>query len=633
MEKEDSGEISLPGDVDSCGICLGTFKNPKILPCFHSYCSHCLEEYVDKTARNKHFTCPMCLSDVTLPVGGVDEFQTNFYIRGRKARRSAKANTPCDVCEQKLRADNSCLECEQNLCTVCSKSHLRMTSSRDHHLVSLSERDLPQNERLTARVYCEKHKADELCFYCEKCSAVICLRCKVTTHENHPSKDLSDVALDTRAVITGKIDTAKTHLPALHDQINKTNVHESEMKTTRENILKVIKEAAQKLHADIDNVASGLLQDVRDECQVEAARIEFERLAISNKAKSLSRQLHTANQVVNYASDAELAKNKDELVCRLDSLTQTTRSRSPAPLSLVFQPSEKNEGSLEELLGSLRIGRSSKPEMRVETVSQFRVEDTYKVVSSICPTAEGHAWVTCGWKSDLHLYSKQGEKIKSHNFGKNIDTIFKDQEENLFLCSSDEHCIVKLNETGGIDVIVQSSGYPRGVALTRDRHILVCCAQTLAFQDFKAQHNNKVVKYTMNGKLVGEVGAVDALFKYPIRVAENITGDICVADCHRRCVIIYRPTGLLKATYAGTTSGLLESPFDPRGIVCDERGNLLIADNSNGVVHVLDHCANFLQLLLTGTDAVPGLYAIGLGRAGCLWVGGRDGAVKVFRYS
>lgn len=66
----------------SCKICLEPFLRPKALPCLHSFCEHCLRDYVRRHPGEKpgHFPCPMCRKDTPIPTGGIQQFQDNFLL-------------------------------------------------------------------------------------------------------------------------------------------------------------------------------------------------------------------------------------------------------------------------------------------------------------------------------------------------------------------------------------------------------------------------------------------------------------------------------------------------------------------------------------------------------------------------
>ena len=55
----------------SCGICRETFKNPKFLPCNHTFCQECLQAMVRAADDPAPLRCPTCRAEVTLPPGGV----------------------------------------------------------------------------------------------------------------------------------------------------------------------------------------------------------------------------------------------------------------------------------------------------------------------------------------------------------------------------------------------------------------------------------------------------------------------------------------------------------------------------------------------------------------------------------
>ena len=43
----------------TCSVCLETFKDPKVLPCLHSYCHECIVNLA-KNANSNTIDCPEC---------------------------------------------------------------------------------------------------------------------------------------------------------------------------------------------------------------------------------------------------------------------------------------------------------------------------------------------------------------------------------------------------------------------------------------------------------------------------------------------------------------------------------------------------------------------------------------------
>ena len=48
----------------SCAICFERFKEPKVLPCLHTYCKECLVKLMKKKGSDHIITCPECRQDI-----------------------------------------------------------------------------------------------------------------------------------------------------------------------------------------------------------------------------------------------------------------------------------------------------------------------------------------------------------------------------------------------------------------------------------------------------------------------------------------------------------------------------------------------------------------------------------------
>ncbi|VDL79360.1 unnamed protein product [Nippostrongylus brasiliensis] len=64
----------------TCPICLDRYKQPKLLPCQHTFCYPCLESCADSLHRT--LKCPECRAEHSIPYDGVKAFQTNYTLTG-----------------------------------------------------------------------------------------------------------------------------------------------------------------------------------------------------------------------------------------------------------------------------------------------------------------------------------------------------------------------------------------------------------------------------------------------------------------------------------------------------------------------------------------------------------------------
>ncbi|XP_050418107.2 tripartite motif-containing protein 2-like [Patella vulgata] len=151
-------------DTQCCSICLDDFTKAKILPCFHTFCQQCIDDYIKAHSHLNKFNCPNCRTQVQVPDGGASGFSTNFYIQ-------------------------------------------------------------PKGE--TQNHFCPRHKAKEIEFYCHDCSVAVCCKCVILDHTTHSKTDLTDVDQELRGKLNiikreleGKIDEVNKHCESLTSQIS-----------------------------------------------------------------------------------------------------------------------------------------------------------------------------------------------------------------------------------------------------------------------------------------------------------------------------------------------------------------------------------------------------------------------------
>jgi len=67
-------------DMTECPICTEVFTDPRGLPCLHTFCLECLENYGKDRQPGDNMPCPLCRKEFTIPDDGLSGIQKNFFM-------------------------------------------------------------------------------------------------------------------------------------------------------------------------------------------------------------------------------------------------------------------------------------------------------------------------------------------------------------------------------------------------------------------------------------------------------------------------------------------------------------------------------------------------------------------------
>ena len=65
----------------TCPICLEELRNAKALPCLHTFCLQCLNDYWNDKAVGQNVVCPTCRNTLCIPANGLDDLPTNYIVQ------------------------------------------------------------------------------------------------------------------------------------------------------------------------------------------------------------------------------------------------------------------------------------------------------------------------------------------------------------------------------------------------------------------------------------------------------------------------------------------------------------------------------------------------------------------------
>lgn len=158
-----------------------------------------------------------------------------------------------------------------------------------------------------------------------------------------------------------------------------------------------------------------------------------------------------------------------------------------------------------------------------------------------------------------------------------------------------------------------------GIHYTSSEEYLVCTTPHYS----REYQNASVIRISNDGRLEHEYTnneKNEPLFSRPVNVCENrLNQDICVSDIDCK-VIVLTSSGVVRFNYPDHQPTLCRLPFNPRGIACDEQGNILVADPDNNVIHLLKSDGKLVLYILSSISPISQPCGICVDSQNKVWV-------------
>ncbi|XP_075770718.1 E3 ubiquitin-protein ligase TRIM56-like [Pelodiscus sinensis] len=617
-------------DFLTCKICYDLYTVPKILPCLHSYCQHCLEPVV----RDGSLQCPECRLKTGVP-GGASSLKTNFFINSLLELFQIKHNrdlacTVCSDAQKIVTATARCLDCKDFLCQSCNQGHCCSRLTLHHRVVKLEEflaGGYDAEMRLLQELCCQDHQQEALRFFCDTCSTPICRDCRMLDHFQHKVVSMANAVQRERPSVEQLIQSLEGTVTCISEQEKAVEETIDKLKTSGENI----KERITKYVDDLISYVLAQKEAVLGELsafltqQMEGCRLVKEELQ-SQREKAVSTK-EFSQRVLSVGKDYEILHLEGMIRNRIQELQtyiprklerqipeltiawdQPEMQSEAALFSLVF-PGEQPEGDTETVFEpASEVSASPSEESEVELNSPLDSEE------DSCPSSEESA---LGTPAKDPSYCNRHRKRPKRACTFEVDQSCSQEKPNIT-------GIAVLPHTGGILLLDQendeikqygadghleqsiplpdSDGVFTGISLCGD--ILACSSDSfLFFLTLEGKFLHKLLLrgsessyaitsyedsyvavsegtlcsislYSPSGACVGRVEPRDYRGGKFLFIAVNAWEEFIVSDFIKKQIVIIERSGLI-LNVLKTSHSLLTKPFS---VCVDSASNIFVVD-------------------------------------------------------
>ncbi|EAW68717.1 tripartite motif-containing 3, isoform CRA_g [Homo sapiens] len=645
-----------------CSICLDRYQCPKVLPCLHTFCERCLQNYIP--AQSLTLSCPVCRQTSILPEQGVSALQNNFFISS--------------LMEAMQQAPDGAHDPED-----------------PHPLSVVAGRPLS----------CPNHEGKTMEFYCEACETAMCGECRAGEHREHGTVLLRDVVEQHKAALQRQLEAVRGRLPQLSAAIALVGGISQQLQERKAEALAQISAAFEDLEQALQQRKQALLELVLEVDGLRRSVLNLGALlttsATAHETVATGEGLRQA-LVGQPASLTVTTKDKDGRLVRTGSaelraeITGPDGTRLPVPVvdhkngtyELVYTARTEGELLLSVLLygqpvrgspfrvralrpgdlppspddvkrrvkspggpgshvrqkavrrpssmystGGKRKDNPIEDELVFRVGSRGREKGEFTNLQGVSAASSGRIVVADSNNQCIQVFSNEGQfKFRFGVRGRSPGQLQRptgvavDTNGDIIVADYDNRWVSIFSPEGKFKTKIGAGRLmgPKGVAVDRNGHIIVvdnksCCVFT----------------FQPNGKLVGRFGgrgATDRHFAGPHFVAVNNKNEIVVTDFHNHSVKVYSADGefLFKFGSHGEGNGQFNAPT---GVAVDSNGNIIVADWGNSRIQVFDSSGSFLSYINTSAEPLYGPQGLALTSDGHVVVADAGNhCFKAYRY-
>ncbi|XP_062333305.1 tripartite motif-containing protein 2 isoform X2 [Osmerus eperlanus] len=551
-----------------CSICLDRYDNPKVLPCLHTFCEKCLQNYIP--AHSLTLSCPVCRQTSILPEKGVAALQSNFFIT--------------------------------NLMDVLQ----RPADSHTHQAAAL---DTIASVATGQPLSCPNHGGNVMEFYCPQCETAMCQECTSGEHGDHPTVPLRDVVEQHKASLQGQLDAVKNRLPEIDSALQVLSEILQQLTNQKSSIEGDIHTTFDELQKTLNVRKSVLLMELEVNYGLKQKVLQAQLDTLLQGQEGIKNSCRFTEQALSHGTEAEVLLVKKQMSERLSEL---------AIQDLPLQPGENHQ--LDFLVETDGLKKSIHNLGTIVT--------TNAVASETVATGEGLRQCVAGLPTSVTITTKDkdGELCKMGNAaitaeiatpagsigdGEILDnkngtyeylyTAAKEGSFTLSLRLYDQHIRgspFKIRAAKSADVSPTSDGVKKRLKSPGSGHVKQKAIKRPASMYSTGKRKENPIEDDLIFR-IGTKGRNKGEFTNLQGVASSAQGKVLIADSNNQCVQIFTNDGQFKSRFGvrGRSPGQLQRPT---GVAVHPNGDIIIADYDNKWVSIFSSDGKFKTKIGSG---------------------------------
>ena len=336
----------------SCPVCTNIYTDPKQLPCLHSFCLHCLNQWHRTSHGRDTIRCPKCQALSRVPESGdLKDLPTSFYLNSLidvlAIRECKTSQVKCGNCDKSSSESSYCFHCCAFYCQECVLGHNIMKSYKDHRVLALKEfQDKDYEDLMKRPALCPKedHNKEELKYFCKTCEMPVCQICVTLDHGGHNMKLIKEEAKIQKSEMRSFLEKQRCNLQAKMKTVNQLDEEFAKLMQQGEDVKRDVQRFVDNLVAVIEAKKQNILSSLEKETSRSLDLVTERKTEIQRQITAIESALENTDKLLTRSSNAEIVQLKKSLDTIFEGVAQTEpidRDTKSLPAGFVFKENPK----------------------------------------------------------------------------------------------------------------------------------------------------------------------------------------------------------------------------------------------------------------------------------------------------